>query len=84
MVAPRTGAPEVTVAEDQEQYKPITVGVYGDNGELGPRQLLMRWTFSDEERARIAAGEDIFAALMTFGDPMQPISIQVGPTGWET
>lgn len=82
MVAPRTGAPEVTVAEDQLEYAPITVAVYGDNAELGPRQILTRWRLSDEDRRRIAAGEDVYVALMTFGGPMQPISVQVGPDGW--
>lgn len=82
MVAPRTGAPEVTVAEEQEEYKAITMAVYGDNAQAGPRQLLSRWRFTEEERRRIAAGEDLYIALMTFGQPMQPLSVQVGPAGW--
>lgn len=82
MVAPRTGAPEVTIAEDQLEYLPITVAVYGDNAELGPRQLLTRWTFTDEERARIADGEDVYFALMTFGNPMQPVCATVGGEDW--
>ena len=82
MIAPRTGAPEVTIAEEQEDYAPLTVAVYGDNAELGPRQLLSRWTFTPEERARIAAGEDLYVGLLTFGQPMQPISVQVGAEGW--
>ena len=80
MIAPRTGAPEITVAEDQLEYLPITMALYGD--ETGVKQMLSRWTFTPEERARIANGEDLYVALMTFGQPMQPISAQVGPEGW--
>lgn len=82
MIAPRTGAPELTIAEDQLEYKPLTVAVYGDNAEMGPRTLLSRWTLTPEERARIAAGEDLYIGLCTFGQPMQPINVQVGPDGW--
>lgn len=83
MVAPRTGVPEVTVAEEQEEYAPITVGVYGDNRELGPRTLLTRWRLSDEDRRRIAEGEDLYVAVVTYGQPMQPLHVQIGPDGWE-
>jgi hypothetical protein len=82
MIAPRTGAPEITLAENHPEYSPVTVAVYGDNRKLGPRTLLSRWTFTDEERARIAAGEDVFLGVITFGRPMQPVSLQVGPEGW--
>lgn len=82
MIAPRTGAPEITLAEDQLEYKPLTVAVYGNNAGQGPRTLLSRWRFSDEERERIAAGEDLYVGLTTFGRPMQPIRVQVGPEGW--
>jgi hypothetical protein len=83
MIAPRTGAPEQTLAEEQEDYAPLTVAIYGDNGDLGPRTLLSRWRLTDEERAAIAAGEDLYIGLVTFGQPMQPISVQVGEGGWD-
>jgi hypothetical protein len=40
---------------------------------------------SDEERAKLAAGEDIYVQLLTFGGRMQPIIVGVGPdcmAGW--
>ena len=80
-VAPRTGAPEVTIAEEQEEYMPITAGVY-EYGN-GTRALLTRWRLDDDERARIAAGEDLYLMLLTFGRPMQPVSLRVGPGDWQ-
>lgn len=76
-IAPRTGAPEVTVAEEQEEYLPITVACYQD--AEGVRHLLARWTFTTEERARLAAGEDVYVAQLSFGGPMTPMSVHVGP-----
>lgn len=82
MRAPRLGEqfPEITIAEDQEQYMPITVApVTFSDGAFG---IVSRWTFTPEERARIAAGEDLYVTLMTFRQPMQPISLDVGRPEW--
>jgi hypothetical protein len=81
MVAPRTGAPEVTIAEDQEEYSPLVAAVYCFEGQ---RTLLTRWRLSDEDRARIAAGEDLYLSVMTFNNPLQPVSLQVGAPEWST
>lgn len=81
MVAPRTGADEITLAEDQLEYKPLTAAVY--RTEEGHVTLLTRWKFTDEERAAIAAGEDLYLGVMTFGGPLQPLMAQVGPEGWQ-
>lgn len=75
-IAPRTGAEELTVAEHQEQYQPVTVALYQD--EHGTPMRLLRYTFTAEDRARIATGEDVYVALLG-GGPMTPISAQVGP-----
>ena len=77
-VAPRTGAPEVTIAEDQHQYKTLVGAQYDD-----PPAMLTRWRLDDADRERVAAGEDIYLAVLTFGGPFPPLSIQVGPEGWE-
>ena len=79
-VAPRTGAPEITIAEEQAEYQPITVAPYRfTDGSSG---LLSRWRLSDDERAAIAAGEDLYLFLLTFGTPMQPVQLTVGPPEW--
>lgn len=81
MVAPRTGAPEVTIAEEQTDYSPLVAAVYEQDGQ---RILLTRWRLDDEERARIAAGEDLYLSVMTFNNPLQPVSLQVGAPEWST
>jgi len=84
MIAPRTGAPEVSLAEDQLEYATLTVAVYNGNGTpgAGPRVLVSRWTLTSEERAQVAAGEDVFVALLTGAAPMQPIIVDIGARRW--
>lgn len=63
-IAPRIeGAEEITIAEEQHEYMPITAAyvTFPD----GVTARVCRWTFTAEERARIAAGEDIY-----FGTPV--------------
>lgn len=81
MIAPRTGAEEITIAEDQLEYKPLVAARYVT--EDGVPVLLTRWRLTDEERALIAEGADLYLSVMTFGQPLQPLSLQVGPDGWE-
>lgn len=62
-IAPRIeGAEEFTIAENQHEYAPLTACLvqYSD----GTVTRVCRWTFTDDERKRIAAGEDIY-----FGTP---------------
>jgi hypothetical protein len=76
-IAPRTGAPEVTFAEEQEEYKPITVACYRDDDGLGI--LLTRWTLTEAEREAVAGGEDIYVGQLNFGGPMTPLIVRCGP-----
>ena len=76
-IAPRTGAPETTIAEEQEQYMPVTVALY--DYPDGSRCLLTRWTLTADERAAVARGEDIYIGQMNFGTPMTPLVVQCGP-----
>lgn len=75
-IAPRTGAHEVVVAEEQEEYMPLTVSVY--RYEDGSTGLLTRWTFTAEERKAIAIGEDVYVMQMTNG-AMAPMIVRTGP-----
>lgn len=86
MVAPRTGADEITLAEEQPEYSPLVAAKYEiqyDAGRPPAPGLLTRWRFTEEERARIAAGEDLYLGVLTFGKALQPLMLQVGPEGWE-
>lgn len=75
-IAPRTGAPEVTISEEQEEYMPVTVAVY--RYDDGSRCFLTRWTLTPDERKRIAAGEDFYVGQLNFGAPMTPLIVQCG------
>lgn len=82
MVRPQLDLPTCTIAEEQEEYLPMVVALH-DNPHYGtrdgrPNTLISCWRPSQEERERIAAGEDIYLALLTFGDPMQPVILSVG------
>jgi hypothetical protein len=79
-VAPRTGAGEITIAEDQLEYKPLVGALY--ENQQGHTIILTRWRFTAEDRRRIAEGEDLYLGIMTFGAPLQPIDISVGPDRW--
>lgn len=82
MVAPRTGAPEMTVAEEQGKYQPITVASYDMGGES--RALLTRWRLTDEECVALMTGTDLYVIQLGAKDaPMTPLRVQVGPEGWE-
>ncbi len=80
MIAPRTGAPEITLAEDQPEYSPLVVAVYETPQCV--QLLLTRWRLEPGELARLNAGEDLYLSVMTFGQPLQPLRLQVGPEGY--
>lgn len=64
----------VTYAKDQPAYKPLPVArLHGMEG-----RVVSRWTLTSEERAQIAAGEDLYIEVLTFGQPLQPLLPTVG------
>lgn len=79
-VAPRVGLPEVTLAEDQHEYLALTACpvIFSD----GTSAMLTRWRLDDAERAKIAAGEDLYLCALTFGGPVQPVALTVGAPEW--
>lgn len=63
-IAPNLNHPaaeEVRVAEQQPEYDPITMArvSYAD----GTTWMVGRWTFTPEERKRIAKGEDVYVSF---------------------
>jgi hypothetical protein len=64
----------VTYAKDQPEYIPLPVArLRGPEG-----CVLSRWSLTAEERARIAAGEDLFIEMWTFGGALQPVRPSIG------
>jgi hypothetical protein len=65
---------EVIYAKDQPEYMPLRTLV--SDGHL--RRVISRWTLTDDQRAAIGRGDDIFLMLLTHGNPLQPIQIALG------
>jgi hypothetical protein len=57
---------EVVYAADQPEYQPLPV-------LRTEKSLLMCWRLTDEERAHIASGGDLFLCVLHFGQPLQPL-----------
>lgn len=92
MIRPKLVAPQVTIAEDQEEYLPVTaafvnhpdypcdrVRVAGEKALIEANGVVIAFRPSDHERAKIASGSDIYVHLLTFLKPMQPVIVEVGP-----
>jgi hypothetical protein len=66
---------ERVIALDQPQYQPIIIlPVRYSDGTSG---LSVRFRLSDEERAAIAAGEDLVITELTFGGSFTPLNVMV-------
>ena len=83
-IAPRIGkAEEVTLAENQLEYMPLVAAVF--DRLRGGKTYVTRWTPTDDERKRIAKGEDIYVAqfLPTNETLFMPMRVDCGPDIWE-
>jgi len=65
---------EVTFAKDQPEYLPLPALVRSDTPDL---PVTSRWRLTEAEREKVAHGADIVLTLLTFGDPLQPITLEV-------
>lgn len=61
----------VTIGEGQPAYMPLPALV------LPGYAALTRWQFTHEERQAIADGADLDLLVLTFGQPLQPVSFTV-------
>lgn len=69
-VLPGHDAPETLFGESQPEYATLPAIHYSTdvNGEQMPA-MLSRWRFSDDERERIARGEDLFLEVLGRNHP---------------
>jgi hypothetical protein len=82
------GSRAVVIAEHQEEYRDLpsirTPPVFDGVGRLlQPPYVITRWTLSDEERAAIVRGEDVYITLLSAG-PINPLFATVGPVNWRS
>lgn len=65
---------EFVIAKDQPQYIPLpAVAIQTPEGIA----VVTRWRPTDEERAQLAAGADIWLSSLTFGGPLQPVRLTI-------
>lgn len=69
------GSKAVVIAEHQEEYRDLP-SIRTPNG-----YVITRWSLSDEERAAIVRGEDIYITLLAHG-AINPLFATVGPVDW--
>jgi len=62
---------EIVKGQGQPQYQPLPVL----QSTIG--RAMSRWEFTHEEREAIAIGADLYITVSTFGDPIQPIRVDV-------
>lgn len=65
--------PAVFVGADPVQPLPASLTAEG--------LVITRWKLSDEERAAVAAGADLWCAISTFNQPLQPIALSFTRSG---
>lgn len=39
--------------------------------------IVTRWHLSDDDRRRVAEGQDVFLSVMTFRSPLQPVYLEI-------
>ena len=78
---PELAARIVTVAESQEEYLTVRAALVTSPDYAAPRgynTVVMAFRPDEAQRRAIAAGEDLYVSLLTFGQPQQPIMVMVG------
>ncbi len=71
------GSRAVVIAERQDEYRDLP-SIRTPNG-----YVITRWSLSDEERAAIVRGEDIYITLLSHG-AINPLFATVGPVDWRS
>lgn len=68
---PSRGMTAVVFARDQPQYRPLPALLCADG------TVLTEWIPSEAELAALARGEHVRVWIWTFGQPLQPIAVEV-------
>lgn len=70
------GSKAVVIAEHQDEYRDLP-SVRTPGG-----QVITRWSLTDEERAAVVRGEDIYVTILSHG-AINPLFVTVGPVDWK-
>lgn len=61
----------IVFAKDQPEYRPLPARKTSEG------KVITEWQLTDEERWRIAHGENIRLTMLTFNLPLQPVLLEV-------
>jgi hypothetical protein len=79
------GSRAVVIAEKQDEYLDLpsvrTPAIMEDGVRKVPPYVITRWEPTDEERAALIRGEDVYVTLISSGS-INPLFVTVGPTDW--
>lgn len=79
------GSKAVVIAEHQDEYIDLpsvrTPMVMEDGVLKRPPYVITRWELTDEERAAVVRGEDVYITLVSNG-AINPLFATVGPVDW--
>jgi hypothetical protein len=79
------GSKAIVIAEHQDEWLDLpsvrTPPVYYKSILMIKPYVITRWSLTDEERAAIARGENIFVTLVSSG-PINPLFVSAGPVNW--
>ncbi len=64
---------EVVFAKEQPEYRPLPALRLDDPSN----PIVSRWTFTKEERSRVAAGSDLLLTQYIFEDLFHPLHLEV-------
>jgi hypothetical protein len=82
MIRPKLDALQVTIAEDQEEYKPVTAALVDHPlytiRDTDYNTVVLAFRPTADELGQLNDGAEIYVSLLTFGGPMQPIICTVG------
>lgn len=73
--------PEMVIAEEQGEYKPLVAAVTFSTDYDSPLMVL-RWKLTPEERQKLINGEDLWTTHLTFDHAFQPLTADVGKPDW--
>ena len=69
------GSRAIVIAEHQDEYRDLP-SIRTPDG-----QVITRWTLSDDERAAVLRGEDVYVTLLSSG-AINPFFVTIGPVNW--
>lgn len=77
-IPPQLSSKETVLTSKDGLFNPLPVAVFGVSEHDSLLVVLTRWTLSAQERAAIAAGDDVYVLMTTSDQTVQPLSVHAG------